>query len=217
MRRSPNHCAGAPTARLSHAAGTLGISPGKKQGDDRGQRLPLLPFCRSYPSADRFERECRIKTDETERMTVRRGNAARSREERSCKPGDIVTELFIPAMRVPCGMRLLQIESPKIAGSGCRGRCRHDTHKSADVEMRGSPHRSWRRRAHGRAREKSGIDPDRGNLSQTVIEEAAQAAAEESKPIDDVRASAWYRKKMVAVATKRAIHMALEQSRQIYE
>ena len=42
-------------------------------------------------------------------------------------------------------------------------------------------------------------------LSQSVIEEAAQAASDESKPIDDVRASAWYRKKMVAVATKRAI------------
>ena len=49
------------------------------------------------------------------------------------------------------------------------------------------------------------------NLSDSIIEEAAQAAAEESKPIDDVRASAWYRKKMIAIAAKRAIAIALEQ------
>jgi len=52
------------------------------------------------------------------------------------------------------------------------------------------------------------------NLSQVLIEEAAQTAAEECRPIDDVRASAWYRKRMVAVATKRAIGLALEQIRQ---
>ena len=50
-----------------------------------------------------------------------------------------------------------------------------------------------------------------------MIEEAANAAAEESNPIDDVRASAWYRKKMVAVATRRAVAIALEQVKWNYE
>lgn len=37
------------------------------------------------------------------------------------------------------------------------------------------------------------------------IESAAEAAAEESKPIDDIRATAWYRKRMVAILVRRAL------------
>lgn len=42
-----------------------------------------------------------------------------------------------------------------------------------------------------------------------IIGKAAEAASEESKPIGDVRASAGYRKRMVAVLVKRAIEAAL--------
>ena len=37
------------------------------------------------------------------------------------------------------------------------------------------------------------------------IEEAARAAAQEARPIDDVRASAWYRQRMVEVLTRRGL------------
>jgi len=42
-------------------------------------------------------------------------------------------------------------------------------------------------------------------IDEDLIQRAAEAAAEESKPIDDVRASAKYRKRMVAVLVRRAL------------
>jgi len=44
-----------------------------------------------------------------------------------------------------------------------------------------------------------------GSLTKERIERAAKIAAEESKPIDDVRGSVWYRKKMVEVVVKRGL------------
>jgi carbon-monoxide dehydrogenase medium subunit len=43
-------------------------------------------------------------------------------------------------------------------------------------------------------------------FDQTLLEKAAKTAAEESSPIDDVRASAWYRKEMVALMVKRSFN-----------
>ncbi|MBI3362447.1 MAG: xanthine dehydrogenase family protein subunit M [Chloroflexi bacterium] len=44
-----------------------------------------------------------------------------------------------------------------------------------------------------------------GPLTPERIERAAKIAAEESKPIDDVRGSAWYRRQMVEVMTRRGL------------
>jgi len=44
-----------------------------------------------------------------------------------------------------------------------------------------------------------------GSLTNERIERAAKIAAEESKPIDDVRGSVWYRRKMVEVMTRRGL------------
>lgn len=46
-------------------------------------------------------------------------------------------------------------------------------------------------------------------IDTELIKRAAETAAGESKPIDDVRASAGYRKRMVAVLVKRALEAAL--------
>lgn len=47
-------------------------------------------------------------------------------------------------------------------------------------------------------------------FSDDLIESAAMIASEESKPIDDIRSSAEYRKEMVKVLTKQAIKRSLE-------
>jgi len=46
-------------------------------------------------------------------------------------------------------------------------------------------------------------------LSGSIIEQVAQRAAEESSPIDDHRATAWYRRCMVRVLVKRAVHQII--------
>ena len=50
-------------------------------------------------------------------------------------------------------------------------------------------------------------------LGAALIEEAAQTALAESRPIGDVRGSADYRRAMVGVLTRRAIEQAMEQAK----
>lgn len=53
----------------------------------------------------------------------------------------------------------------------------------------------------------------RGNeLTEERIREAARVAASEAQPIDDVRGSAWYRREMVEVLTRRQLAEIREQS-----
>jgi carbon-monoxide dehydrogenase medium subunit len=49
-------------------------------------------------------------------------------------------------------------------------------------------------------------------LDDKLLDESSQAASYESKPIDDVRSSADYRKRLVAVLTKRAVLQAVQQA-----
>jgi carbon-monoxide dehydrogenase medium subunit len=46
-------------------------------------------------------------------------------------------------------------------------------------------------------------------LSEEVIQQAAAAAAEEARPIDDIRATSVYRKKMVAVLVRRSLEISM--------
>jgi carbon-monoxide dehydrogenase medium subunit len=48
-----------------------------------------------------------------------------------------------------------------------------------------------------------------GPLTEDRIKEAARLASEEADPIDDMRASAWYRREMIRILSARALHKAL--------
>jgi carbon-monoxide dehydrogenase medium subunit len=50
-------------------------------------------------------------------------------------------------------------------------------------------------------------------LTDDIIEQAAEAAAAAAKPLDDIRASEWYRRKMIEVLVRRSIGLALQQIR----
>jgi len=51
------------------------------------------------------------------------------------------------------------------------------------------------------------------NPSPEVFEEAAAIAKEEGKPISDIRGSAWYRKELIQVLTRRSLSEAFERAR----
>ena len=46
-------------------------------------------------------------------------------------------------------------------------------------------------------------------LDEEIIQKAAATAAEEARPIDDVRATSAYRKKMVAILVRRSLENSL--------
>jgi len=46
-------------------------------------------------------------------------------------------------------------------------------------------------------------------LDGKLIQEAAEIASQEAKPIDDVRGSARYRRRMIAVLVKRALELSI--------
>ena len=201
-----------PYSVLSHAAGTLG-SP-----QVRNKATIVGNVCRCSPSADlipplmALNASARIRTDESDR-TIAVEEMLLGPGKTILQPGDIVTELQVPKMRPHTGCGYYKISPRKsldLAVVGVAAMIRTNPQASKCVEARivlGAVAPTAIRA------KKAELILAGANLSQSVIEEAATAAAEESKPIDDVRASAWYRKKMIAVATKRAIAMALEQAR----
>lgn len=50
-------------------------------------------------------------------------------------------------------------------------------------------------------------------VDEELMERAAQIASQQSRPIDDIRSSAEYRKKMIRVLVRQAIEQAIEQAR----
>lgn len=203
-----------PYGVLSHAAGTLG-SP-----QVRNKATIVGNVCRCSPSADlippliALNARARIQTDEGE-QTVPVEDMLLGPGKTILKPGDIVTELVVPRMRshTGCGYyKLSPRKSLDLAVVGVAVLLRTNPQVSKCVEARivlGAVAPTALRA------KKAEAVLTGAPLNPALIEEAANAAAEQAKPIDDVRASAWYRKKMVAVATKRAIALALEQVRKI--
>jgi aerobic carbon-monoxide dehydrogenase medium subunit len=199
-----------PYKVLSYAAGALG-SP-----QVRNKATIVGNVCRCSPSADlipplmALDASARIQMGSTSRMmTV--DDLLLGPGKTALKPGEIVTELIVPPMaeHAGCGYyKLSPRKSLDLAIVGVAAMIQTNSQISKCLEVRivlGAVAPTAMRAP------KAELILTSANLSDSLIEEAAQASAEESKPIDDVRATAWYRKKMIAVATKRAIAIALEQ------
>lgn len=202
-----------PYSALSYAAGTLG-SP-----QVRNKATIVGNVCRCSPSADlippliALNASARIKSNENDRlvpiedMLVGPGKTI-------LQPGEIVTELCIPLMQPHTGCsyhKLSPRKSLDLAVVGVAAMVRTNPQTSRCVEARivlgaVAPTAIRAKRAESILFGSS--------LNRSVIEDAAKVASEECKPIDDLRASAWYRKKMVIVATMRAVAAALELSGQ---
>jgi CO/xanthine dehydrogenase FAD-binding subunit len=204
LQQSPYHV-------LSHAAGTLG-SP-----QVRNKATIVGNLCRCSPSADLIPplmalgASARImKIHSPDRwMTV--DTMLLGPGKTVLQPGEILTELMIPKMQSYTGCAYYKLSPRKsldLAVVGVAVMIHTDPSLSKCLNARivlGAV-------APTAIRVKKAESMLVGaNLSPALIEEASQAAAEESNPIDDVRATAWYRRKMVAVAARRALYLALEQ------
>ncbi len=197
---------------VSFAAGTLG-SP-----QVRNKATIVGNVCRASPSADLIPplialgTRARIVGDGTERsmpveeMLLGPGKTA-------LEAGEIVTELDIPDVQDHTGCSYYKLSPRKsldLAVVGVAIMVRMDSRMSKCMNARivlGAVAPTAIRAA----KAESILIGSR--LSQSVIEAAARAASDEAKPLDDVRASAWYRKKMVDVIVRRTAALALEQAK----
>jgi aerobic carbon-monoxide dehydrogenase medium subunit len=199
-------------AALSVAAGTLG-SP-----QVRNKATIVGNVCRASPSADcipplialgagvRITGGVAERTVAVEEMLLGPGRTI-------LEPGEIVTALDIPPMPDHTGSSYYKLSPRKsldlaVVGVAVMVRTNPGMSKCIDAKIvlgAVAPTAI-------RAKKAEGILGN-GYLSESAICEAGRVAAEEARPVDDVRASAWYRKRMIDVVVKRAIGLALKEIR----
>ncbi|OPY74552.1 MAG: 6-hydroxypseudooxynicotine dehydrogenase complex subunit alpha [Syntrophorhabdus sp. PtaU1.Bin058] len=197
---------------LSHAAGTLG-SP-----QVRNKATIVGNVCRASPSADLIPplialgARAKIKGDGVEKVAAVQ-EMMLGPGKTILEPGEIVTELEIPNLPDYTGCSYCKLSPRKsldLAVVGVAVMLQTDSNMSRCIDARivlGAVGPTAIR-----ARKAESLLRGRG-LNEDMIEEAARTAVDESKPLDDVRGSAWYRKKMVEVAVRRTIANSLEQVR----
>ena len=116
-------------------------------------------------------------------------------------PGELLLAIEVPP---PAGRSLYLKQAPRqhmdiaVVGVGLAlvleaGRC-----KSARVVLGAVAPIPWRAR-------RAEAELTGGRLTPERISRAARLAADEARPIDDVRGSAWYRRRMVEVLTRRGL------------
>jgi aerobic carbon-monoxide dehydrogenase medium subunit len=201
-----------PFGALSFAAGTLG-SP-----QVRNKATIVGNLCRCSPSADLIPplvalgAQAMIKGVGTQR-TISVEELLLGPGKTALLPGEILTELVIPDVKRNAGCSYYKLSPRKsldLAVVGVAVMVKMDSKLSTCTDARivlGAVAPTAIRA------KKSEVLLIGSHLSESVIEQAALAASEDAKPLDDVRASAWYRKRMVDVAVKRAIGLALEQTK----
>jgi len=125
------------------------------------------------------------------------------------EPGQIVTEIQIPAVSLQTGAAFFKLKPVKASISKVNAAVmvgiKDDTCNKAKIALGSvAPKMIRAMRAEETIRGKM--------VDEALIIRAAEVAAEESKPITDLRSTAEYRKEMVAILVKRAIKAALERA-----
>ncbi len=126
------------------------------------------------------------------------------------QPGEIVTEVLVPGPPAGTGSAFLKLvrtaaDIAKI-NVAVMVQVTDNTCKEAKIALGSvAPTPIWARRAEELLKGQ--------RLDQKVIEAAAEAAAEETKPITDLRSTAEYRKQTAKVLVRRAIAKALERAK----
>jgi carbon-monoxide dehydrogenase medium subunit len=122
------------------------------------------------------------------------------------KPDELVTEIVVPAPPPRTGKVYIKHgrrKAMELATVGVAVTLSRDEIRIVLGAVASTPIRA--KKAEALLRGKS--------LDAKLISEAARAAAEESRPISNVRASAQYRREMVEVLTRRAIEQALAEAK----
>lgn len=117
-------------------------------------------------------------------------------------PGELVREILVPhdPLTRACYLKLEHREAMDIAIAGVGVSIRSEKHYCQDARIvlgAVAPVPLRARKAEEFLRDQE--------LTGERIREAARLAAAEAKPIDDVRGSAWYRREMIEVLTRRAL------------
>jgi len=116
-------------------------------------------------------------------------------------PGELLLAIEVP---LPAGRSAYLKHSPRqhmdiaVVGVGLALKLEADRCESARVVLGAVAPVPWRARRAEEELTGSRLNPER-------ISRAASLAAEEAMPIDDVRGSAWYRRRMVEVLTRRGL------------
>jgi CO/xanthine dehydrogenase FAD-binding subunit len=117
------------------------------------------------------------------------------------RPGELLLALEVPP---PAGRSLYLKQSPRqhmdiaVVGVGLTLQLEADRCESARVVLGAVAPIPWRAR-------RAEAELAGGRLTPERVRRAAWLAAEEAQPIDDVRGSAWYRRRMVEVLTWRGL------------
>lgn len=170
-------------------------------------------ICNASPSADTasillaMDAKVKVYNNEIER-DVPIGDFFKGVKKTCLEKGDIVTEIFVPELKKGEGSAYFKHSVRKamdLAIVGVAVWIKMDGDRVDDCRIAMGGVGTTPLRAYSAEKILKGSE-----LTDDLLEKAAEAASEECSPISDVRASAEYRKDMIRVYTKRAVKKAVE-------
>lgn len=170
-------------------------------------------ICNASPSADTasillaMDAKIKVYNNEIER-DVPIGDFFKGVKKTCLEKGDIVTEIFVPELKKGEGSAYFKHSVRKamdLAIVGVAVWIKMDGDRVDDCRIAMGGVGTTPLRAYSAEKILKGSE-----ITDNLLEKAAEAASEECSPISDVRASAEYRKDMIRVYTKRAVKKAVE-------